>query len=203
MNLAQFLRLSKSPNITFVGAGGKTTALFQLARVLDGLVIVTATTHLGTWQIPLADEHIISTTPAQIEAIEQSLSGVVLVTGGVRDDRTEPLDNKVLAWLRAYCENHSLPLLIEADGSRQKPLKAPAAHEPAIPMFAEMVIQVVVSLFRRYARCRGTRQNPHQAPNARHLDGFRYPNWRYAVESNRMRIIGPIHRKLLQRKFYI
>jgi molybdenum cofactor cytidylyltransferase len=33
-------------------------------------------------------------------------------------------------------------LLIEADGSRQKPLKAPAAHEPPIPTFADIVVVV-------------------------------------------------------------
>ena len=30
-------------------------------------------------------------------------------------------------------DEHNLPLIIEADGSRQLPLKAPAEHEPAIP----------------------------------------------------------------------
>ena len=142
MNLANALRLPQSPTIAFVGAGGKTTALFQLARELNGPVIVTATTHLGAWQIPLADSHIIVKAPAPIEAIEHSLSGVMLVTGEVVNDRTQPLDNKVLLWLRAVCERHFLPLLIEADGSRQKPLKAPAEHEPAIPEFVELVVQV-------------------------------------------------------------
>ncbi|HKJ28099.1 MAG TPA: selenium cofactor biosynthesis protein YqeC, partial [Anaerolineales bacterium] len=32
------------------------------------------------------------------------------------------------------------PLLVEADGSRRKPLKAPAAHEPVIPSFTETVV---------------------------------------------------------------
>jgi molybdenum cofactor cytidylyltransferase len=35
-----------------------------------------------------------------------------------------------------------MPLLIEADGSRQKPLKAPGEHEPPIPDFVESVIVV-------------------------------------------------------------
>ena len=34
-------------------------------------------------------------------------------------------------------------MLIEADGSRQKPLKAWAEHEPPIPNFVEQVVQVV------------------------------------------------------------
>ena len=161
MKLAQALRIlpkplpSPAPNalsgtrtsivgeeIAFVGAGGKTTAMFQLARELPPPVIVSATTHLGAWQIPLADKHIIATTPAPLEAIEHSLSGVILVTGKIKDDRTKPLDDKVMLWLREFCGYHSLPLLVEADGSRQKALKAPGAHEPPIPAFAELVVVV-------------------------------------------------------------
>jgi molybdenum cofactor cytidylyltransferase len=128
--------------VAFVGAGGKTTALFQLARELPPPVIVSATTHLGVWQIPLADRHIIATTPAPLEAIEHGLSGVILVTGAIKDDRTKPLDNKVIMWLHEFCGYHSLPLLVEADGSRQKPLKAPGEHEPPIPDFARVVVVV-------------------------------------------------------------
>jgi molybdenum cofactor cytidylyltransferase len=128
--------------IAFVGAGGKTTAMFQLARQLPPPVIVTATTHLGDWQIPLADRHIIAASPAPLEAIEHGLSGVILVTGEIEEDRTKPVDNKVLLWLREFCGYHSLPLLVEADGSRQKPLKAPGEHEPPVPDFAQLVVVV-------------------------------------------------------------
>ena len=44
--------------IAFIGAGGKTTTLFQLARRLPPPVIVTATSHLGAWQVTMADRHI-------------------------------------------------------------------------------------------------------------------------------------------------
>jgi len=143
IDLLKALRLPKSPIVTFVGAGGKTTALFQLTQELEGSVIVTATTHLGAWQIPLADKHIIAKTSASLDGIEHNLSGVILVTGEIRDDRTQPIKTETLKWQRAYCEEQSIPLLIEADGSRQKPLKAPGEHEPAIPEFAELVVQVV------------------------------------------------------------
>jgi molybdenum cofactor cytidylyltransferase len=128
--------------VAFVGAGGKTTAMFQLARELPPPVIVSATTHLGVWQIPLADRHIIAATPAPLEAIEHGLSGVILVTGEIKEDRTKPLDDKVISWLREFCGVHSLPLLVEADGSRKKPLKAPGRHEPPIPEFTRIVVVV-------------------------------------------------------------
>jgi molybdenum cofactor cytidylyltransferase len=103
---------------------------------------VTATSHLGNWQIPLADRHIIAETPSPIEAIEHGLSGVILVTGPFEGNRTQPVNQHVISWLREFCGYHSLPLLIEADGSRQKPLKAPAEHEPPIPEFVKQVVQV-------------------------------------------------------------
>jgi molybdenum cofactor cytidylyltransferase len=128
--------------VAFVGAGGKTSAMFQLARELPPPVIVSATTHLGVWQIPLADRHIIAERPAPLEALEHDLSGVILVTGKIREDRTEPVNHRTMMWLREFCGYHSLPLLVEADGSRQKPLKAPDQHEPAIPAFVRCVVVV-------------------------------------------------------------
>ncbi len=146
MDLARALRLSVAADsahgTAFVGSGGKTTALFQLARALPPPVIVTSTTHLGAWQIPLADQHIVAETPAPIEASEPGLRGVILVTGPTNGDKTSPIGAFLLEWLRASCSYHVIPLLIEADGSRQRPLKAPAAHEPNIPGFVQHVIYV-------------------------------------------------------------
>jgi molybdenum cofactor cytidylyltransferase len=48
-----------------------------------------------------------------------------------------------LEWLHQFCEHHSIPLLIEADGAREKPLKAWAEHEPPIPEFVEHVVHVL------------------------------------------------------------
>lgn len=143
LNLAQALRVDSAPCIAFVGAGGKTTAMFQLARQLPGPVVVTATSHLGTWQTAWADRHIIATTAKSIEELEHSLRGVIVVTGEIDGDRTKPVDETLLKWLHEFCDYHSIPLLIEADGSRQKPLKAWADHEPPIPSFVDHVVQVV------------------------------------------------------------
>ncbi len=145
MNLTHAVRLdhpSSNHVICIAGAGGKTTALFQLARELTPPVIVTTTTHLGEWQIPLADKHVIAESPAPLEELEHGLHGIILVTGPIHENKTTPIAENLLKWLREYCGYHDLPLLIEADGSRQKPLKAPAEHEPAIPEFADHVIYV-------------------------------------------------------------
>jgi molybdenum cofactor cytidylyltransferase len=143
LSLAQALRLDSSPCIVFIGAGGKTTAMFQLARQLTPPVIVTATSHLGKWQLELADSHIITDAPSSIEELEHGLSGVTLITGELDGDRTKPINSTLLDWLHQFCNYHSIPLLIEADGSRQKPLKAWSEHEPPIPSISKQIVHVV------------------------------------------------------------
>ena len=149
MNIAHALRLD-SPTasnqiISLVGAGGKSTTLFKLARQLrnpSGTIslIITATTHLGVWQIPLADHHIIVKDLNDLKNIQRE--GITLITGELDRDRTKPVSESIINYLRSYSKEHNLPLLIEADGSRQKSLKAPASHEPAIPEVTETVIVV-------------------------------------------------------------
>lgn len=145
MNLLKALRLDQEKDlsiISIVGAGGKTTALFQLARQLLELkprVLVTATSHLGNWQTQFADHHIIVDEKSDIQL---PFAGIILITGKIENERTTPISQRVLSWLREISKADKIPLLIEADGSRQRSLKAPADHEPPIPDFTEMVLYV-------------------------------------------------------------
>lgn len=144
LTLTQALRLDHipPPRVAFVGAGGKTTAIFQLARELHPC-IVTTTTHLGAWQADAADQHIIIRKSEDVNQLEEiAFSGVILVTGEEESNRLTALSPQELHWLEQFCNVHSLPLLIEADGARGKPLKAPAAHEPVIPEFVDTVVVV-------------------------------------------------------------
>lgn len=144
LSLVKALRMQTPSCVAFVGAGGKTTTIFKLARELSTPVIVTATTHLGVWQTELADKHIVTMdTLPPAEQLKAQLNGVVLFTGDIKDNRTQPVSNEVLAWLHSFCQSHSVTMLIEADGSRQKPLKAWADHEPPIPDFVDQVVQVI------------------------------------------------------------
>ena len=148
VNLIKALRMEFPSSIAFVGAGGKTTALFQVARTLIRensitTVIVTATSHLGVWQIPMADAHIVANSALALEENKNRMLGIVLITGELDADRTTPINEEVLDWLHQYCDVNPIPLLIEADGSRQKPLKAWGAKEPPIPSFVGQVVQVV------------------------------------------------------------
>jgi molybdenum cofactor cytidylyltransferase len=164
MKLLHALRLGENPRLALVGAGGKTTAMFSLARELlearrsNGAetVVVSATTHLARGQLSLADHHFYVETPRDVAELRGRLpEGVVLLTGReVEDERTAGLDltlmEKVLE-LVGVGENGTspgsmraarLPLLIEADGSRQRPVKASGGHEPALPHWVDTVVVV-------------------------------------------------------------
>ncbi len=144
MNLRIALRLSRDCRLALVGAGGKTTALFRLARAFEGPVIVTASTHLGEWQTALADQHIIVQSEEGIANWNERAQGVILFTGPLGDDRRfSGLDNRSLEAVRKLADRLDCPLLVEADGARQKPLKAPAEHEPAIPGWVRQVVVCV------------------------------------------------------------
>lgn len=174
MRLVEALRLNRSACLALVGAGGKTSALFNLGRQLlkplpvqraqavaarplirespagaaespaPPAVILSATTHLAMEQLALADRHYILQGNADLDALEQDLpSGVLLFTGPAGDDeRTRGLSEPLMERLHQLADLRSLPMLIEADGSRRRPLKAPAAHEPVIPSWARQVAVV-------------------------------------------------------------
>ncbi len=154
MRLIDALRYSPPDCLVFVGAGGKTTALFQAAREIIGAagqtpqhsartVIVTTTTHLGEWQAHLADRVFKVNDGGDIElAMRELPRGVVLISGEGKDDRLGSLRRELLVRLQHLARERHVPLLIEADGARGRPIKAPAAHEPAIPDFAHQVVVV-------------------------------------------------------------
>ncbi|MGA2505411.1 MAG: selenium cofactor biosynthesis protein YqeC [Anaerolineales bacterium] len=143
MNLSKAIRLSNSVCLALTGAGGKTTGLFQLAHELSSRgepVIVTATTHLHVDQIKLADSHWVAKISDDLAGFEKDLHGVMLVTGPREGDRTIGVNPDVMSRLREFHESCHLPLLIEADGSRRRPLKAPAEYEPVTPEFVDKVL---------------------------------------------------------------
>ena len=141
------LRLDQTaspPRVAFVGAGGKTTAIFQCARQLTGPVFVTATTHLAVHQLDLADQHYFVDNLVLDHLKSELLPGISLLTGPLEpgSNRTLGVPADQLESIYALAEAHQIPLLIEADGSRQRPFKAPANHEPPIPGFVDLVVVV-------------------------------------------------------------
>jgi molybdenum cofactor cytidylyltransferase len=144
MTLGKALRLRQPARVAFTGAGGKTTAMFRLARELEGRVIVTASTHLSAAQAENGDRHVTLTGDESYAQIEATLGdGITVITGLLGEDRrTSGLSLRTLAGLHEIAVRLSLPILVEADGSRQRPLKAPGPQEPVVPEWIEQVVVV-------------------------------------------------------------
>ncbi len=130
--------------IAVVGAGGKTTTMLALAhgyKALNLRVLVTTTTRIYVPDEASRDFLILGTQdPRLLNAIP---AGTITVVGeGVEDNGK--LVSVSSEWLnRMYQEGQFEIILMEADGSKGKPLKAPASHEPVIPADSTHVIGVI------------------------------------------------------------
>ena len=154
MRLSDALRLATAPRLAFSGAGGKTTALFRLGReYLELSAHSSAILRPSCWRPPPIwqlnsyqwQTGILSCTKMRLVAPPPGgwPAGLLLFTGPLgQDSRTSGLSPAQMDQLFAFPKRHIFPLLVEADGSRQRPLKAPASHEPAIPAWVDTVVVV-------------------------------------------------------------
>lgn len=133
----------KTTVISIVGAGGKTSTLFWLAREFAGIgkrVIATTTTqmYLPEENIPVLFCHSPDKLPGAAFPSRSfsCFTGWVPETGKVRG--FSPLQIDALAQ-----RNITDILLVEADGARGYPLKAAALHEPCIPQSSHFVIALM------------------------------------------------------------
>lgn len=145
--LRQLLELNKGIAIALVGAGGKTSLMSYLAHQLSRPVICTTSTKLAAEEAHLFDRHIVL-EKGDIMLPEFSENGnAILLTGipleveGI--DKLSGLAEEQLLVLNQFCKAKQIPLIIEADGSKRRPLKAPEAWEPVIPAFTYLVITIV------------------------------------------------------------
>ncbi len=121
--------------ISLVGAGGKTTTMFALAQALKSLnkrVLVTTTTNIFYPEKDQYDAVIVNDAP-EAELFHAVAGGTVTVLGGVVVN-----DRKLAGVDKAYIERlHSQGdfdcILVECDGAKRKPIKAPAHYEPVVP----------------------------------------------------------------------
>jgi molybdenum cofactor cytidylyltransferase len=145
MDLINRFRLSNNAMIALVGSGGKTQLMYQLARDFDSRVILTTTTHLALDQLEEADVHIELLTQEDLPDPAENLSGkIILFTGPqVEENRVRGPEGDLLQKLVDLTRIWDCPLIIESDGARKLPLKAPAEHEPPIPDFVDTVITMV------------------------------------------------------------
>lgn len=154
MNLIHALRLHETPSkpiVALIGAGGKSSLLFRLGEELAAAgraTLLTATTRLWAEQANRAPFSLFSQHEATLAfELPTSLRGYrqALAMAGPAREPGEPgklagLDPAVICRLAALAAVDAA--VIEADGSRERSLKAPAEHEPLVPPCATQVVTV-------------------------------------------------------------
>jgi len=145
MDLINRFRLEDKSRIALVGSGGKTTLMFQLARDYGSRVICTTTTHMALDQLGAADKHWLVQDISDLPDARDDLAEQILLFTGprVEENRVGSPAPELLAALKKLADDWGCPLIIEADGARKLPLKAPAEHEPPIPGLGDTVITVI------------------------------------------------------------
>jgi len=147
LTLTEALGIDLDDVVALVGGGGKTTAMFRLAREIvekGELALTTTTTRIFAAQIALAPAHV-AATDATCESVWVALDAhrhlLVIGATDAATGRAGGVSLELFGRLRAWCPR--VCLLNEADGSRMRPFKAPAEHEPVIPVETTVVILVV------------------------------------------------------------
>lgn len=130
MQLSQAFRLRAKEVVAFVGGGGKTTAMFRLADELVAQgkrVITTTTTHL--------------LTPLPQKGGRGEAPHILIVGEEVEGGRVAGIPPTLVDELSTRKDVDAV--IVEADGARRLPFKAPAAHEPVIPDSTTLLVPVV------------------------------------------------------------
>lgn len=137
--------LDKRELITFVGAGGKTTSMFLLADKLKNSgkrVLVTTTTKIYYPTSELYDSIVIGDKFQEKEAYLKK-AGSICVYGSKVNNESKligPVPSEIDSIFRNRISDY---ILVEGDGSRCKPIKAAAAHEPVIPALTTKLVGVI------------------------------------------------------------
>ncbi len=125
--------------VCMVGAGGKKTTMYALARAHPGRVALSSTSHMYEYDEAEVDavvhlgEDLLSEVPC----------GRVLAFAGPTDTPRR-VGGLQPAQIEAIWRGGEFDLfIIKADGARARWIKAPAAYEPVVPGFTDTVIPVI------------------------------------------------------------
>lgn len=131
--------------VSFVGGGGKTTLMWSLAAELaakNKKVLVTTTTHIMPPNDGEADHFFVGDDLNKIvNTISKKLkNGQIFALGtGYSGEKLVGVPPEWISKLSGYVDY----ILVEADGARRLPFKAPGENEPVIPPDTTTVVSVV------------------------------------------------------------
>ncbi len=134
--IASALDLGYRSHVALVGGGGKSTLMLTLGRTLPGRVVLTTTVKMGH------DQHggrRVLIDPTDGEVAMAAADAPVMVWSRIDGQKAIGIDPTQCDDIFGQVDH----VVVEADGSRRQPFKAPAAYEPVIPSSATHVVGVI------------------------------------------------------------
>lgn len=134
--MASRLGLGRHEHIAIVGGGGKTTCMHALGDQLLGSTVLTSTTKMGV------DQHRgrpVLLSPTIDQVVEAAAAEPVVVWKSTERQ-------KAIGVPATWCDDWFTAVdhvVIEADGSRKLPFKAPAGYEPVVPSTVTVMVSVI------------------------------------------------------------
>jgi probable selenium-dependent hydroxylase accessory protein YqeC len=145
LKLYRTLDIIEGDIVAFVGAGGKSGAILQTAHELkeDGVkVLVAPTTKMFVSEAEVVGPIVTSEDTDELRSkIAKILAAEGAAVAGSSILSKERVGGVEPAWVPALAPKDGVTL-VEADGSRRRPLKGTAAHEPLLPHGATFVVAV-------------------------------------------------------------
>lgn len=157
MLISEALDLKERAFISLVGAGGKSTLFNRLAEELaykNKRMILTTTTKMFSWQLaPFVkkgrlieghNEEIIQESINKYFSLKNKAARLAVIGEKIEDNGEEKVSGPPPEWLDKWWEDRIVDyFLVEADGAAGRPVKAPASHEPVIPLSTTDLIGVI------------------------------------------------------------
>ena len=138
--------LHVSELISLVGAGGKTSIMCGLAQELKAFgkkVLVTTTTNIALSETSKADRLVIDDSK-DIRFLSRVEPGTIVCLGSAMSNDKGKLKGIDREFIDAIYQEHLFDyVVVEADGSKRRPIKAPAHYEPVIPRETTRVVGLI------------------------------------------------------------
>ncbi len=147
MQMSEAIGFRRGEMVSLIGAGGKTTTLFRLAKELrdaGSKVLATTTTKIFKPAKPHVDRLFLAQDldALLMETAKISKPAVIGVGQSVDDDGQ--LVGLPSAWLDALKESRQFDgILVEADGAASRPFKVPSEIEPVVAQSCDLVVWVM------------------------------------------------------------
>jgi probable selenium-dependent hydroxylase accessory protein YqeC len=130
------LELGDRSHVALVGGGGKSTVMLELGRTLTEQVVLTTTVKMGADQ---HGGHPVLVDPADDDVVAAASAAPVVVWSRIDGQKAIGIDPTRCDRLAERVDH----VVVEADGSRRQPFKAPASYEPVVPSTSTLVAGVI------------------------------------------------------------